>query len=212
MKVKPEIKARIIHAANTLMAEGIQNPTNDQVRDRLGGGSLSHISPVMREWRESRQSEVAAALEMPGDLKKAIETSLSQVWVTASRLASVAVETVREEAADKLNAVNHERDEALAEITRLEGKLSEMENRLQAEETQRKQAQQELQSARERNSALEAAQAALKAREEQQEAQVKGLKDELQAAREDNKKMQADLMEIARSMAAASQKKDTKPG
>lgn len=58
MKIKPEIRERIVVAASALAAEGIDSPTNEQVRERMGGGSLSHISPVMREWRESRKAEV----------------------------------------------------------------------------------------------------------------------------------------------------------
>ena len=56
MKIKPEIKERIVEAANALVAEGNENPTNEQVRERMGSGSLSHISPVMREWRESQKA------------------------------------------------------------------------------------------------------------------------------------------------------------
>ena len=39
---------RIEDAAAALIAAGNPNPTNEQVRAHLGGGSLSHISPVMR--------------------------------------------------------------------------------------------------------------------------------------------------------------------
>ena len=70
MNVKQEIQDKIVAAASALVAEGVKNPTNDQVRERMGGGSLSHISPVMREWRQSRQEEVVAALEIPPELKK----------------------------------------------------------------------------------------------------------------------------------------------
>ena len=98
MKIKADIKDKIIAAANALAGEGNDNPTNDQVRERMGGGSLSHISPVMRQWREARKADVAAALEMPTDLRKAIETSVGQVWTTASKLASITVDTVRQEA------------------------------------------------------------------------------------------------------------------
>lgn len=37
-----------LNAAAALIAAGTLNPTNEQVRQHLGGGSLSHISPVMR--------------------------------------------------------------------------------------------------------------------------------------------------------------------
>ena len=80
----------------------------------------------MREWRESRQAEVVAALEMPADLKKVIEISIGQVWNTANRLASVNIETVRKEADAAIETITGERDEALTEITRLESKVDEL--------------------------------------------------------------------------------------
>lgn len=127
MRVRQEIKEKIIGAANALAAEGNESPTNDQVRERMGGGSLSHISPVMREWRESRKSEVAAALEIPADLKKVIETSVGQVWATASKLASASIEAVRQDAEVAIEAATAERDEALEEVRRLEEKLVQLE-------------------------------------------------------------------------------------
>ena len=38
MMIQPEIKEKIINAANALVAEGISGPTNDQVRERMGVG------------------------------------------------------------------------------------------------------------------------------------------------------------------------------
>ena len=39
MKINPEIRERIIAAANFLATEGNDTPTNDQVREKMGGGS-----------------------------------------------------------------------------------------------------------------------------------------------------------------------------
>ncbi len=43
MNVKPDIKEKILTAANALVAEGNDNPTNAQVLERMGKGSLSHV-------------------------------------------------------------------------------------------------------------------------------------------------------------------------
>ncbi len=191
MKVKPAIKEKIIAAANALAAEGIESPTNDQVRERMGGGSLSHISPVMREWREFRKAEVAAGLEIPADLKRVIETSLAQVWTAASQLASAAVETIRQEADATIAAATSERDEALAEITRLEETLADKQqavNKVQAE----------LEKERGQSAKLVSTNAALTARVDDRDEQIRDLKTELKAARDDNKSLQDKLVEIAR--------------
>lgn len=198
MKVKPEIKEKIIAAANALAAEGIESPTNDQVRERMGSGSLSHISPVMREWRESRKAEVVAALEMPADLKKAIESSVGQVWTAASKLASATIDTVRQEADAAIETATGERDEALAEITRLENQIAELEKALAAKEQEVNQAKTELEQERGQNTKLTTENAALVARVDDRDEQIKGLKTELKEARDDNKALQGELIEIAR--------------
>lgn len=199
MKVKPEIKEKIIAAANALTAEGIESPTNDQVRERMGSGSLSHISPVMREWRESRKAEVVAALEMPADLKKAIESSVGQVWTAASKLASATIETVRQEADTAIETATGERDEALAEITRLENQIAELEKALADKEQEVNQVKTELEQERGQNTKLTTENAALVARVDDRDEQVKGLKTELKEARDDNKALQGELIEIARN-------------
>jgi len=198
MKVKPEIKEKIIAAANALAAEGIESPTNDQVRERMGSGSLSHISPVMREWRESRKAEVVAALEMPADLKKAIESSVGQVWTAASKLASATIDTVRQEADAAIETATGERDEALTEITRLENQIAELEKALTAKEQEVNQAKTELEQERGQNTKLTTENAALVARVDDRDEQIKGLKTELKEARDDNKALQGELIEIAR--------------
>ncbi len=198
MPVNLEIKKRIIHAADTLVAEGDDSPTNDAVRERLGGGSLSHISPVMREWRASRKEQVNAALDIPADLKKIIETSLSQVWGSASQLASVAIENVRQDAEKDIVAATQERDEALAEITRLEAQVTSLEKQ-GVEKDKEIQAQlKTLETQRAENAQLTAENAALSVRIEERDGQINELKGSLKEAANDNKKLQTELVEIAK--------------
>tara|TARA_B100000029_G_scaffold82789_1_gene73785 strand:+ start:5440 stop:6063 length:624 start_codon:yes stop_codon:yes gene_type:complete len=198
MKIKPEIKERIVEAANALVAEGNENPTNEQVRERMGSGSLSHISPVMREWRESQKARVVAALEIPSELKKAIETSLSQVWTAASKLASATVEKIQQEAQANIDAAAHERDEALNEISRLETRIADLltlEHK-QGEEIQKLKS--DLDAAQELTANLQTDMAALSVRAENSHEQVKELKAELKSSREDNKALQAELLVIVK--------------
>lgn len=197
-KVKPEIRDRIIATANALVSEGIDNPTNDQVRERMGGGSLSHISPVMREWRESRKAEVVAALDMPADLKKAVETSLGQLWGMASKLATASVENFRQEAEAAVADATAERDEALNEIQRLEKHLAELTKALEEKGQEVNQIRSALDQEHNINAQLKADTAALQARIEDRDTQIEGLKADLKEARDDNRKLQGELIEIAR--------------
>jgi len=198
MTVKPEIKDRIVNAANALVAEGIESPTNDQVRERMGGGSLSHISPTMREWREGRKTEVAAALEIPSDLKKAIETSLSQVWGAANKLASATVEKIQQEAQAAIDAASSERDEALSEIIRLEERILELQKVVEDREKSVQLAQSDLDSERAKAGQLTSENAALKAKVEDRDTQAKEMKSELTEAREHNRSLQAELISLAK--------------
>lgn len=198
MTVKPEIKDKIVNAANTLVAEGVESPTNDQVRERMGGGSLSHISPVMREWREGRKSEVAAALEIPSDLKKVIETSLSQVWSAANKLASATVEKVQQEAQVAIDAASSERDEALSEVSRLEERILELQKVVDERENTVQLVQSDLDKERGRAGQLASENAALTAKVEDRDVQVKELKEELSEARDHNRSLQAELIALAK--------------
>lgn len=198
MKIKPEIKERIVEAANALVAEGNENPTNEQVRERMGSGSLSHISPVMREWRESQKARVVAALEIPSELKKAIETSLSQVWTAASKLASATVEKIQQEAQGNINAATQERDEALNEISRLETRIADLLTLEHAQGEEIQKLKSDLDAAQGENARFQTELAALSARVDERNEQIKGLKEELKEARDDNKSLQAELVEIAK--------------
>ncbi|EIV5844997.1 DNA-binding protein, partial [Klebsiella pneumoniae] len=60
--LSPDTVRRIEDAAAALIAAGTANPTNEQVRAHLGGGSLSHISPVMRAFRARRREQRAEQL------------------------------------------------------------------------------------------------------------------------------------------------------
>ena len=105
-KISESIKKRIIEVANTLVVEGIESPTNNEVRERLGGGSLSHISPVMREWRNERKEQITTSIEIPADLKKVIETALAQVWNTSSSIAFSTIETIKTESESQIDEEN----------------------------------------------------------------------------------------------------------
>lgn len=198
MSIKPETKDKIIAAAMALVTEGVENPTNDQVRERMKGGSLSHISPVMREWRDSRRAEVVAALEMPADLKKVVETSLGQVWTVASKLAQASVLAYRQEADAAIEEATQERDEAISEIQRLEARQAELEKALADKDQAINKAAADLESERLQHAKTTAENAALAARLEDRDTQIKGLKIELKESRDDTKALQAELVTIAK--------------
>lgn len=129
--INESIKQRIINAANELVASGIESPTNMEVREKLGGGSLSHISPIMRLWRSERKEQITTSVEIPDELKKAIETALTQVWTTSNNIAFSSIEAIKSESNILIDEANNERDEALIEVQRLEDINARLEKELE---------------------------------------------------------------------------------
>lgn len=119
--INPEIKAKIFAAAEALVAEGVESPTNDAVRDRMGGGSLTHISPVMREWKASRREQVRAVLALPDELLPVIRQAGAQLWSALTERAQLEIGEVKADAAERIAEATAERDELLSEVERLEG-------------------------------------------------------------------------------------------
>ena len=199
MNINPDIKQRILDTAETLVAEGVGEPTNAAVLERMGRGSLSHVSPVMREWRASRKAQDKAALEMPTELKKSLDTALARMWSMASTLASAAVEHVRQEAVESVEAVEHERDEALKEVERLESQCAELENTLTAKDKaiakHKDSAEKERQTMH--DMAIEATR--LTALADERKALINRLTTELTEARKEAKNLQTELVKIAKS-------------
>ena len=121
----PDTVRRIEDAAAALIAAGTPNPTNEQVRQHLGGGSLSHISPVMRAFR-ARQREQAAeqTAPLPPELAQLLTGQLGLLWQAAVKQAEAGVLAAREQADDDIARADQERDEALAKVAALESELA----------------------------------------------------------------------------------------
>ncbi|WEA51993.1 DNA-binding protein (plasmid) [Serratia marcescens] len=123
--LSPDTVRRIEDAAAALIAAGTPNPTNEQVRAHLGGGSLSHISPVMRAFR-ARQREQAAeqASPLPPELAQLLTGQLGLLWQAAVKQAEAGALAAREQADDDIARADQERDEALGKVAALESELA----------------------------------------------------------------------------------------
>lgn len=195
--VSPEKERAIMGAADELVSEGVESPTNDNVRAKLGGGSIADISPTMRKWRVARKEQVSITLAMPESVKNAGERFMSQLWSAADAEAGKAVDTLRREHAEQIATVEAERDEALGEISRVEDLAGDL--RKEVEAMQRSAAEQaakleELQQANqalsiEREKTLAQAQAGKEA-QKQMAAQIK-------EANANNKELQKELVALA---------------
>ncbi len=198
MDVKPNIKTRIVNAANALVAQGTDKPTNDQVRQKMGGGSLSHISPVMREWREERRQDLITALDMPDELQKAVQISLSQVWATASQLATANTEQVQIQAKADVLQVTTELSEALTELANLEKQLADITQLSERQFSELGALRHDLGESRTENEKMAITHATLTTGIDDRDRQIQELKAELKESRAENKTMQSELIDIVR--------------
>ncbi|EHO5690943.1 DNA-binding protein [Salmonella enterica] len=121
----PDMVRRIEDAAAALIAAGTPNPTNVQVRDHLGGGSLATISPVMRAFR-ARQREQAReeTIPLPPELQQLLTGQLTLLWQAAVQQADAGALAAREQADADIGQADLERDAAQARVAVLESELA----------------------------------------------------------------------------------------
>lgn len=199
MKISEETRDSIIGAANDLLAEGNANPTNEQVRSRLGKGSLSHISPVMKEWREARKAEAKTALEMPRGLSQAVHESIGRLWGVATGLAQASFEAHRKEADEAVGYAEQERDEALSEVGRLELDVEELKKAFSAERVKLESLEGKLEREVSRNAELVAENSSLRSDLSARREQLDALRLDMDVVRQDYRSLQAELIDMAKS-------------
>lgn len=193
--LSPDTVRRIEDAAAALIAAGTPNPTNEQVRQHLGGGSLSHISPVMRAFR-ARQRELAAeqAMPLPPELTQLLTGQLGLLWQAAVRQAEAGALAARDQADDDIARADQERDEAQATVAALESELAVLREVV----AERDRLLQEVRELRAEALPLREQVARLTATGEHLAAQLQDTKAELKEAREDGRQLQTELLALAR--------------
>lgn len=193
--LSPDTVRRIEDAAAALIAAGNLNPTNEQVRQHLGGGSLSHISPVMRAFRARRREQAAEqATPLPTELAQLLTGQLGLLWQAAVKQAEAGALAAREQADDDIARADQERDEALANVAALESELAVLREVV----AERDRLLQEVRELRAEALPLREQVARLTATGEHLAAQLQDTKAELKEAREDSRQLQAELLALAR--------------
>jgi chromosome segregation ATPase len=121
-------KAEIIEAANALAASGNESPTNGEVLQHLGGGSIADISPVMREWRNKRKEASQTMFSMPESIKTAAQQLAAQLWTAIDSEARKKVEDAEKNARIQTEEIDTELKQSYEEIKGLEATLESFRN------------------------------------------------------------------------------------
>lgn len=120
--VTPEAMKQAIAA---LRERGIKESART-VYDELGGGSMTTISNLLREYRKQEaqhQTEPAEPVSLPPALDAAMRQSAGEMWKAAQHECAVMVAAVKTQAQNDVAEANAERDAHLGE---LEGTLREL--------------------------------------------------------------------------------------
>lgn len=119
-------REQILETANQLASENIK-PTQTNVRERLGGGSFTTISEVLREWRQEQETVTQLqAVVIPHHITERTQTLMAQIWETAQAIASERLANEREALAHKEALINAEIDESNKIIETLENEQAEL--------------------------------------------------------------------------------------
>lgn len=119
----------ILAAAERLQADTGRLPTVEEVRAALGGGSFSTITPVLRAWKQEQKAAQSLAPEIPERVRAGLERATGALWAAFREEMDERIEPIRQEAARRAEEAESERDQALAEVTRLEQVLAATEAR-----------------------------------------------------------------------------------
>jgi chromosome segregation ATPase len=115
---------RIHEAADALLADGIETPTNDQVLEKMGGGSIADVSPAMREWRKKKRHAEQVMFLMPDSIKNSGLNLLSHMWSAVDSEAQKKIDQSHIEATSKTAELEDELQTCLDSISKLEGSLA----------------------------------------------------------------------------------------
>ncbi|EBU8924845.1 DNA-binding protein [Salmonella enterica subsp. enterica serovar Brandenburg] len=141
----PDIVRRNEDAAAALIAAGTPNPTNVQVRDHLGGGSLATISPVMHAFRAQQREQADADIEQ-ADIER--DAALAKVAELESELAV-------------LREVQAERDRLLQQEQALQERMISLREEVVRQQTRSEHLNEQLQESREEVKTLRASEKVL---------------------------------------------------
>lgn len=119
-------RAQVFNAADAISTAG-QQPTVANVRAKLGTGSYTTITALLREWKEqSIGQERDDALDVPEEVTAALGRAAEIVWRAANDHFTRELAAMRKETERHAQQSAADLEEAVTEIERLEQDLSGM--------------------------------------------------------------------------------------
>lgn len=110
---------QVFEAAQRLAAKG-EVVTVQTVRETLGFGSFTTITPHLREWRSQGKQPSALPVTVPAEVEAAGGKAIAAIWQAAEELARREIEAIRHGAQRQVAEARFETEEMFAEVSRLE--------------------------------------------------------------------------------------------
>jgi DNA-binding protein H-NS len=117
-------RAHVFTAADQISTAG-QQPTVAGIRAKLGTGSYTTITAMLREWKEQAEAPADDALDVPEEITQALGRAAEIVWKAAQDHFRHELATVKKEADRTCQQATSQATEALQEIARLEQQLDD---------------------------------------------------------------------------------------
>lgn len=121
--ISQDKQQQIWQAADALAATGV-SVTMRAVKEYMGGGSFSYISPVLRAWKEARKPRFQVGDELPEELQGVVSAAVSHIaqrfHESFTGLADECIERATGELDYRLAAVNDQLAEMESECATLE--------------------------------------------------------------------------------------------
>ena len=116
---------QVFAAADALAARG-ERPTQEKLRQELGGGSFATIGPALRRWRDAQEEAAQlAGVDVPDSVEARGRELLALVWREASSRAQAGHAALQAAVADLEAAVEEAEAEGTRAVATVEKELEE---------------------------------------------------------------------------------------
>lgn len=109
-----------------------REPTLEELRNALGGGSDRDISRFRDEWRLADSKRAELANQPPADVQRAIDEAGRRIWAEAQRLANAMLAAAHAENEARLSQLQGDNQEILASSTSKDTYIAELAQQLEA--------------------------------------------------------------------------------
>lgn len=123
-------KATIFEAAELLLAETGKEPSVRDVLRKIGRGSLSEITPAMKEWRTERKELEAKRVAMPESMQNIASSFVDRLWLEANLITQKSIEQTKAGYDAEIEKRDHAEAELLEELEQTHGQVLELQDEI----------------------------------------------------------------------------------